>query len=68
MESMRRRLSGNSNEWGVIHIGIRDTRDEIRCAWPQGSNTNTGITCKSTINIGHKSRPLFMASGNKLDR
>jgi hypothetical protein len=61
-------LTGNGYHRSVVKIGISYTGYQVGSTRAKRSDTYTGFTSQTAINIGHKGRTLLMPRGNELDR
>jgi hypothetical protein len=67
VQACGRSLTGEYEQGGSIHVGVRDPGDEIRGAGPQGSEADGGIAGEAAVDFGHEGGALFVPRQHEFD-
>ncbi len=60
-------LAGEYQHRGSVHVRISNPGNQVGCSGAKGAETARSVTGKPAVNLGHKSRTLFMPRKHKPD-
>ncbi len=64
----RRYLSSDHDQWGRVHVGVANGRDDVRGARTAGHHGHTGSTRGERVSLGHVTGTLFVAHEDVTNR